>query len=319
MDSPSLPIISERLKEAWLYRKDYILSNHLEAYRLVQGEGDGLPGLIVDNYSGSYLITFQNEAFRPAKAILMEFLKKLHCQGPATSPPNFFWFENFTGKSFECLNSNIEIKTIREADLLFEVRLGDGQHTGLFLDQRENRPLVRKWAKKKKVLNLFCYTGAFTVAAFKGGAKEVHSVDLSKNVLKCLTRNLALNELPEENSHLYSMDVFLFLKNRLVEGEKFDLIILDPPSFSRTKGKNFSTEKNLAELIQTCTGLLAEAGKLFISLNTRKVSLERFQHLVRLALQGTPLKLLKNFSVPLDFHLTPEEQKNPYLKTCLVG
>jgi Predicted SAM-dependent methyltransferases len=307
------------LNDAWLYRKAHVLSRKIEAFRLVNGRGDGLDGLTIDYYAGSFLTTFRQESHFAAQAGLHRALKELHPKLPGNALPNFYWFKNFSGQGFENLNRNFEVKTIREHGLRFEVRLGESRHTGLFLDQRENRHLAKKLSRDKKVLNLFCYTGGFSVAALKGGAKEIHSVDLSKNYLKWLARNLDLNELPQERSYLHSMDAIAYLKSRRAEGRRFDVVFLDPPTFSRSKGGNFSTEKNLAGLVQSCSGLLGEGGKFFLSLNTRKLSAERFLDVLKLALKGTSLKTGKLLPLPLDFRLAPEELKNPPLKACLIS
>ncbi len=317
MDSLSAECL-EKLGAAWRYRKGYVRENRLEAFRLVNGEADGLKGLNIDYYAGSYLIALREKQYLAMQAPLSEALTRLNGKIQAATPPNFFWFHNIPGQGIGFAGTHSEIKTVKEGDLNFEVRLGESQNTGLFFDQRENRRKIRSLAKKKRILNLFCYTGAFTIAALKGGAKEVHSVDLSKKFLKWLNRNLALNGLSEETSRLYAMDVFQFLKKPDPQ-LKFDLILCDPPTFSRGKAGSFSTEKNLAELIQSCCELLTPKGKLFISINTKKMTSDQFLYQVRLAIQPHGMKIQETYGLPLDFRLTPEEEKNPYLKACLVG
>jgi 23S rRNA (cytosine1962-C5)-methyltransferase len=311
--------LSERLKAAWQSRKATVAKQKLEAFRLVHETGDNLPGLSIDVYAGDFLITLLDPIWSPLQIDLQKLLKELSNEIQPEHHPNFFWIENFPDQGTKCLVKEVVTKTIHEGDLAFEVHLGEGPHSGLFLDQRENRRLIRELAKDKTVLNLFCYTGSFTIAALKGSARQVHSVDLSKNYLQWLKRNLELNQISEKHSSLHPMDVFVFLNKEKDRQQRFDLLIVDPPTFSRTRDQSFSTERDLAKLLQSCAKLLAPKGKIFVSVNTKKLSPKDFQAQVKLAVQGTNLKILKQLPLPFDFRLSPEEKKNPYLKACLVG
>ena len=212
----------------------------------------------------------------------------------------------------------IEKKWVREGDMSFEVHLGEGLHTGLFLDQRDNRGWIRSQAKGKRVLNLFSYTGAFSVAALKGGAKEVVSVDFSKNYLGWLQRNVEHNGLGADTAPTYAMDVFEFLKRSKKRAEMYDLIIIDPPTFSRGK-RIFSTEKDLGGLVALASELLRKGGHLFISINTQGLSPSQFRQEVEKGVRSLDLRILKIFSLPFDFRLSTEDSKNPSLKACWVG
>jgi 23S rRNA (cytosine1962-C5)-methyltransferase len=216
-------------------------------------------------------------------------------------------------------DSRRETCIIQEGELCFEIHLGEGIHTGLFLDQRKNRQVLGPLAKGKRVLNLFSYTGAFTVSTLKGGASEVVSVDLSKNYLSWLKRNVELNHLDDHRSRVFSADVFRFLKGAAHRKEFYDLIIVDPPTFSRGEKGTFSTEKNLEELVSGAAALVAPGGKIFVSVNTQGLNPAQFRHQVTSAVQPFGLKIKETFSMPEDFRLSPEEEKNPPLKTCLVS
>ncbi len=310
------PSPQKLIEEAWAGREAYVRKNKLEAFRLLNGAGDGLPGITADYYAGSFHLIVEGPAWLQEKAAVEEYLSELPLPAPA-SKPSFHWIRNFGGKVALAPKEKLEEKIIREFDLNFKVKLGGGLHTGLFLDQRENRRRLRAIASQLRVLNLFSYTGAFTVAALMGGAREAHSLDLSKNYLNWMRENLELNRLPVERALSYAADVFQFLKQG--RRERYELIILDPPTFSRTKERSFSTEKQLGSLVQDAAALLAPQGRLFVSVNTRKLTPREFLDQVKSGIQSFGLKVLESFPPPPDFRLSREDAKNPHLKSCLLG
>ncbi len=316
--------LHKKLKAAWEYRKAFVQKEKLEAFRLVHGEGDALPGMNIDFYAGSFLIIFQNaEGVVPQK----EFERGLtELEIGAVSKPRFYFCYNFSDDlpslSLRGGSTGLtrpETKIIREGDLSFEIHLGEGLHTGLFLDQRENRKQVVTFSKNKKVLNLFGYTGAFTLSALQGGAGHVTSVDLSKNYLTWLKRNADLNKFFVSQMSNLARDVFQFLEEAQKKKELFDLIILDPPTFSRGRKKSFSTSKDLAELVSSTARCLAPGGKMFVSVNTQGLSPDQFKDQILQAISPLKLKILQKGNLPQDFRLSPKDQQNPPLKSCWVG
>jgi len=275
--------------------------------------------LIVEDYDGWFLGTLRSQDWResiPAiEAALQDLAEEIH---PKVSP-KFFWVENFPGKKASPLSPGEAKKTIREENYDLEIRLGLGLHSGLFLDQRDNRRRLKSLAAKKKVLNLFCYTGSFTLAAFAGGASEVHSVDLSKNYLQWLQLNLKLNAWEKKKSVLHSNDVFEYLKKSRSKKESYDLIVLDPPTFSRSGPRNFSTEKHWSRLLEGSLELLDSKGQMLASLNTQRFSAKEFFSLTQAAARAMGRKILEKPSLPVDIGLDGEEAKNPYLKSCWIG
>jgi 23S rRNA (cytosine1962-C5)-methyltransferase len=320
--------ITDKIKIAWKNRENYVRRQELQAFRLVNGVGDGLAGLFVDFYAGDFLIVFKDPSWRNSKNNLQDSLRPIASVLSPPISPRFYWVENFSfpSSAFTAAPSLGEegrgegtTKMIREGDCLFEIHLGGGLHSGLFLDQRENRKVIRALSKGKRVLNLFSYTGAFTVAALKGGAREVVSVDLSKNYLDWLQRNVERNGISLSQAAVRPMDVFLFLKEAKKKKELFDLIVLDPPTFSRGKKGTFSTEKDLTGLVTSSVGLLSPCGRLFVSVNTQKLTPPQFREKVLSGILSQGFKILEGFGLPPDFRLSPEEKKNPPLKSCLVG
>ena len=172
----------------------------------------------------------------------------------------------------EAQGSSIHEFPVREREHLFLVNLDDYLDTGLFLDHRQARQLVGKRAAGKRVLNLFCYTGSFTVYAAKGGARETTSVDLSSPYLGWAERNLRLNGIDLNTHRLVREDVFAFLR---IGTSPFDMIVLDPPTVSRSaKGKSFEIQKAHTELLQLCARRLAPDGWILLSTNDRAFTLE---------------------------------------------
>ncbi len=317
-----------KIKKAWDVRKDYVKKNNLECFRLINGSGDEFPGLVVDYYVGAFQIIYKDPSVFKLQETLQQALKEVKFE-ISPSPENYFFevknfslsdpgaAECFLGKQSNILS--VQKKVIVENNLKFEIHLGEGLHTGLFLDQRENRNWIGSHAKNKRVLNLFSYTGSFSVAALAAGAREVVSVDLSKNYLDWLKRNVELNGLKVEAAPVWPRDVFDYLQFAHKKNEKFDLIILDPPTFSRHRKQVFSTEKDLKNLVSQTAHLLSPAGNLFLSINTLKLSRVDFEEEVKEALKETSFKILKKLPLPKDFKLSDSEEKNPYLKACWIG
>jgi len=270
----------------------------------------------VDVYAGRYLVSIEDPTL--PQGPLREALERIHPEFGFSEPAKFFWIGK-EGLQKSTLASNpAERFEVRENGFRFEVRLGEGPHTGLFLDQRDNRRRLSALASGRRCLNLFAYTGAFSVAAGTAGATEVLSVDLSKSTLRWLEKNLALNQIPASRAPFLAKDVFQYLKGARRSRTRFDLIILDPPTFSRGQTKVFSTERDFGTLVQDCAGLLQATGRMLVSLNTRKISPSDFRNTVKSALQPLGKKILETPSLPPDFRLGEEEKKNPPVKFCWV-
>jgi 23S rRNA (cytosine1962-C5)-methyltransferase len=161
-----------------------------------------------------------------------------------------------------------------ENQMKFHLHSDRGLSPGLFLDQRNNRDFVIRHSQGLRVLNLFAYTGGFSVAAALGGAKEVVTVDVSRDFLQWTRENFTLNELNPEKFEFFKQDVLLFLKGSIKRQRQFDLIICDPPTFGRSKDAVFSLEKDFVELVKGCEDSLAPGGTLIFSCNLERWSEE---------------------------------------------
>lgn len=313
----------KKIQKAWEWRKSYVSKNKLEAFRLLNGAGDDLEGLQVEYYLGAFQIIYKSASWFERRKELIQDLSRISGEIDPSKELRFFEAVNFsplpTSATRQKGEGGIWNQVVQEGEFKFEIHLGEGIHSGLFLDQRENRKTIYFNSKNRRVLNLFSYTGAFTIAAMKGGAKEVVSVDLSKNYLDWLKRNVDLNHFDVKKTPVWTRDVFEYLKFAEKKNEKFDLIIIDPPTFSRSARGSFSTEKDMSSLLKQALSLLSEKGNIFFCINTVKISRELFQQKVSDVLKDTPYQILKPLSVSRDFKLTASEEKNPYLKACWIG
>lgn len=237
---PKISLI-ENLQKAIDLRKRFFSRKTTNAYRLVNGEGDLLPGLIVDQYDDVLVVQISTLGMVKLKPLILEWLQK------NISPKGIYEKSRLPSRKEEGLQEEegilvgavAENVEILENGLKFLVNIREGQKTGFFLDHREMRQWVRELSKDKRVLNCFSYTGGFSVYAKAGGAKEVTSVDISSSAVEAIEKNFALNDLPSQ--HSVQGDVFEFLRTHSLD---FDLVVLDPPAFA----------KRQKDVIQACRG-----------------------------------------------------------------
>lgn len=227
-----------RLEAAWKLRMQLFSIEETNAFRLIHGEGDGIPGLIIDFYNNNFVVQAHSAGIYfqlkdIAKAIqetFPEYCETIYCKSAQTLPK--------TGTDFFLFGTN-EKTVAKENNILFNVNWVEGQKTGFFLDQRENRNLLKYYSKGKRVLNTFCYTGGFSIYAMSAGAELVTSVDISQKAVDLAADNMELN-FPGSNHQAVASDVFDFLKENKHE---YDLIVLDPPAFAKSiKSKHTATQ-----------------------------------------------------------------------------
>ena len=223
-----------KLQDAYRLRKSLGLTENKNTnlYRLVNGEGDGLPGLIIDIYGSVAVIQTHTLGMHREKQNLLAGLKSIY--GPKLEAVYDKSADTMGKQGVQQVNNGflsgeIREKTLVENNILFNVNWVEGQKTGFFIDQRENRKLLENYSAGKKVLNTFSYSGGFSMYALKGGASLVHSVDSSKKAVELSDINARLNGFEERHS-VFAIDVFDFMKK---SDEKYDIIILDPPAFAK--------------------------------------------------------------------------------------
>ncbi|MDB4987970.1 MAG: uncharacterized protein JWN04_3148 [Myxococcaceae bacterium] len=253
-------------------------SEATSAYRLLHGEGDGVEGLTVDVY-GRYLVaSLYTEAYAERERGWIDALGKLDFDGvylkrrPRQANEVDEAERRERAPEHAVLGSDASAElVVRENGVPYEVRLGDGFSTGLFLDQRDNRAQLAHEAPGKSVLNLFSYTCAFGVAAASAGARRTVNIDVSKVALERGRKNYLLSKLPAEEHLFLARDVFETLPKLAKREERFDLVVLDPPSYATTRRGRFSVERDYAELAAIALRLVSEGGSLLCCLNHHKL------------------------------------------------
>jgi len=232
---------NSKFLNAFQFRQTLGITNDgkTNTYRLIHGEGDNLPGLIIDIYDSAAVIQFHTYGMYRMKELITNALKNipgLKLEVIYNKSSETINSKKFPDAKNEFLLGDLEEKIILENDIRFHVNWVEGQKTGYFIDQRENRLLLEKYSKGKNVLNTFSYSGGFSMYALHGGAVNVHSVDSSKKASELANLNAQLNGYQDKHV-FYQEDVFDFLKK---SNDKYDIVILDPPAFA----KHLSSVKN---------------------------------------------------------------------------
>ncbi len=237
------------------------------AYRIVNDRGDGLEGVRVDRYADWAVLEIASEEAFERRDELAQSVANLGFRGVYVKARPRADLRHLQAASLAPTHPDVGEPTpegliVSEGKLQFEVSLGDGFDTGLYVDQRENRERVMAMARGRRVLNLFCYTCSFTVAAVAGGALATTSVDLSRRALSRAQRNFTLNGFePSVNHRLLHAEALQFARRAVARNERFDLIIIDPPSFATiAKGKLFRLEREWDSLIELVLRLLSDKG-----------------------------------------------------------
>ncbi len=291
-------------------------------YRLVHGEGDMLPGLVVDIYDRVAVIqahcagVYLNRSLiaEAIKAIMEDDIDAVYDKSSGTIPPSS---EIDVVDGF-ILGSSGRESVVLENGLKFNVNWHDGQKTGFFIDQRDNRSLVRHYSRDKKVLNTFCYTGGFSVYAASAGAKEVVSVDSSARAVELSVENIKLN-FGEDIAHKgVTIDAFDYLKK--IEKDQFDLIILDPPAFAKHLKAQANALQGYKRINAHAISNIAPGGVLFTFSCSQAISKEQFRNAVfsAAAIAGRKVRILHFLSQPCDHPINIYHPESEYLKGLVV-
>jgi 23S rRNA (cytosine1962-C5)-methyltransferase len=309
---------------AWKLRLDLGIAHakQTNCFRWIHGEGDDLPGLIVDYYDGvvvfqAHSIGMHKNRMQIAQAIqniLGEKCKGVYDKSAGSLPPNYA--KTIQETWLLGMNQNSAAQ-VMENHLLFEVNWETGQKTGFFLDQRTNRNLMFHYAKGKKVLNAFCYSGGFSVYALAAGAEKVVSIDVSAKAMDLTDRNVALN-FPETTRHLsVTSDVLKFLPQ---DSESFDLIILDPPAFAKSMDKRHQAVQAYKRLNIEGLKKLNAGGILFTFSCSQVVDKNLFYHTITAAAieAGRKVRVLEHLSQPGDHPVNMFHPEGSYLKGLLL-
>lgn len=306
----------KKLSKAKQRRQSFFSNEQTTAFRCFNGEGDGIGGMTVDFYQGYLVISWYNETIIAYKEIIIEGLRETFFE--AKGAYEKYRFQSSTVESRHLYGEKApEPLLVLENNVTYATYLDEGLMTGIFLDQKEVRNfLIDGAALGKKVLNTFSYTGAFSVAAAMGGAIETTNVDLAKRSLPKTQEQFLVNGLALDQQKIIVMDIFEFFRYALRKKFRYDIVILDPPSFARNKKQVFSVAKNYHELVEQAIQLLNPGGMLIASTNAANLSREQFKSLIQKGfhLSGAQGKMIREFSLPPDFHVNPHFPEGDYLK-----
>ena len=315
----------DSIRGAYELRKAFGLTDNLQTncYRLVHGEGEYLPGLIIDYYDGVCVLQAHSVGmFRSKKQICLALkdvysdkLKAVYDKSSGTAPFKA-GLELVDGYIYKKEGFSEEESVVKENGNNFWVNWGEGQKTGFFLDQRENRALVGKYACGRNVLNLFCYTGGFSIYALNGGAKKVESVDSSARAMALTDRNVALNGFENHISH--TADAMEFLSK--VEPGVFDMMIVDPPAFAKHRGSLKNALRAYQRLNAAAISKIASGGIIFTFSCSQVVDKEAFALAVfsAAASVGRRVRIVDRLNQPCDHAVNIYHPEGEYLKGLML-
>jgi 23S rRNA (cytosine1962-C5)-methyltransferase len=320
--TPDYDFWKSKIEKAWDYRQSLGFAENTETnvFRFIHAEGDGMPGLIADYYNGTVVLQMHSigmylireELVKALREVLGEKVKAVYDKSAKTlpfkadiQPEDGFLF----GESAE--------NEVLEYGLKFKVDWQEGQKTGFFIDQRENRRLVQQYAENRDVLNMFCYTGGFSFYALKGGANLVHSVDASAKAIDLTNENVELNFPGDPRHTALTADAFEYLKEIK---DKYDLIILDPPAFAKHRDSIHQALQGYKRINTRAFEQIRSGGILFTFSCSQVVSRERFREAVfsAAAISGRSVRILHQLTQPTDHPVNIYHPESEYLKGLVL-
>ena len=319
---PDYTFWKSKVQQAYDYRKKLGLVDnpHTDVYRLVYAEGDGVPGLIVDYYKDTAVVQTHSIGMYNIREHVSKALQEIYGETlvavydksaeslpakAAVNPVNGYLYGESKGGVVVTENEN-----------QFFIDWESGQKTGFFIDQRENRELLGRYVKDKSVLNTFCYTGGFSVYALNAGAKEVHSVDVSKKAIELTIKNGELSQAPERHE-AYAVDTFDFLKGK---EDRYDVIVLDPPAFAKSKNVRHNALMGYKRLNAEAMKKIKPGGILFTFSCSQVVDKYLFNNTVMAAAieAGRNIKIMHHLSQPADHPISVFHPEGEYLKGLVL-
>ena len=322
----------ERIRAAYQVREALgLIKPDNNTFRLIHGEGDFLPGLIVDVYANTAVIQAHSVGMhvcrnKIAEAVLSEVpqVQNVYYKSDDTLP----FKAPVEGEKTGWLIRNADKSEFREIDeywsaengLQFRIDWLRGQKTGFFIDQRENRALVERYAKDKEVLNMFCYTGGFSLYALRGGAKTVDSVDVSQKAIDLVNINVAKNFPKAQNHTAVAADAFEYLTAQKAKSKTYDLIILDPPAFAKHRDAVKNALRGYQRINAKAIEMIRPGGILFTFSCSQAVDKEAFRLAVfsAAAQVGRKVRILHQLHQPQDHPINIYHPEGEYLKGLVL-
>ena len=314
-----------KIEMAYMMRKslNLIVPEQNNTYRLVHGEGDFLPGLIVDVYGETAVMQAHSVGMHEIREVIagaiianVPGIKNIYYKSETTLP----FKADITPEDGYLVGSDSKSYYGTENGLKFQMDWLKGQKTGFFVDQRENRALLERYAGGKSVLNMFCYTGGFSVYAMRGGAEVVHSVDSSAKAVELTNTNVELN-FPKDKRHAaFAEDAFKFLNNLHLREQQYDLIVLDPPAFAKHREALRNALKGYKRLNARAIEQIKPGGILFTFSCSQVVTKDQFRLAVfsAAAETGRNVRILHQLTQPADHPVNIYHPEGEYLKGLVL-
>lgn len=317
-----LKFFIKKLEEAIAKRANFYESEETTAFRVFNGEGDGIGGLTIDFFNGFYMASWYSEGIYSFREDIYQALNKVANTRGIYEKLRFNTNGQYVEQDDYVSGEKGEFPLIvMENGMNYAVDLNDGAMTGIFLDQRNVRKALRdKYSEGKTVLNTFSYTGAFSVAAALGGSIGTTSVDLAKRSLAKTIEQFAVNGIDYEAQDIKVMNVFDYFSYAARHDLKFDVVVLDPPSFARTKKMTFSTAKDYPKLLKDALKITNEQGIIIASTNNASFNMKKFKTFIDKAFKetNTQYKILEEHQLPEDFTVPHNFPEFNYLKVVFI-
>lgn len=317
-----VPFWTRRIAEAYAVRRSLgiIDGTYNNVYRLVHGEGDRLPGLIVDVYGHTAVMQAHSVGIHNCREQIADALMQvldgtvdsIYYKSETTLP-----FKADLGPENSFIRGSSADNVATEYGLQFHIDWLKGQKTGFFVDQRENRRLLESYTKGRSVLNMFCYTGGFSVYAMRGGATLVHSVDSSAKAIDLTNQNIALNFPDDKRHQAYAEDAFKYMERA---GTDYDLIVLDPPAFAKHKDALRNALKGYTKLNAKAFEKIKPGGILFTFSCSQAVNKDQFRLAVFTAAAQSRrhVRILHQLHQPADHPINIYHPEGEYLKGLVL-
>lgn len=312
----------KKIKAAVESRQRFFDDPSTTAFRVFNGEGDGIGGLTIDYFDGFYVINWYSDGIYQFKEEVLQSLKKVADYKGVYEKKRFAEKGSYIEDDDFVAGERAQFPLIvQENGIHFATYLNESAMVGVFLDQRDVRKAIRdKYANGKKVLNTFSYTGAFSVAAALGGAEKTTSVDLANRSRSKTQEQFSINGLDYDAHDIIVEDVFHYFKYAVRKKLLFDLVILDPPSFARSKKHTFSAGKDYPALLEQAIAITEKNGVIVASSNCSTFDMKKFKGFIEKAFRqtGGKYKILEEHTLPEDFKTIKAFKEGDYLKVVIL-
>lgn len=305
----------DKISKALALRQKLNLANSesTNAYRLIHGEGDGVPGLIIDIYNKVAVIQSHSQGIERDKELISEAVNKV-LEGKIQR------VHIRSAEKNEESGASEQVIEVKEHGHKFRVDYISGQKTGFFIDQRENRNLLAQYSKAQKILNAFSYSGGFSIYALKAGAAEVHSLDSSKSAIELVESNLEANSLSNANHKCITRDALAYINSGKAKKEAYDIIVLDPPAFAKHKSARHQAIQAYKRLNARAMNIMKKDSILFTFSCSQVVTPDLFYNTIRAAAieTGKTVQILHHLHQPADHPVSMYHPEGEYLKGLVL-